>query len=140
HLGGRFQDSMPADVAARLKEITVDPKTVTLAKKVDASGPDVNIGGKWIMVVEAPGQAIELTAEFKQDGTVFAGTSTSMIGTAVFEAGKVSGKMVTAKLKADIQGQPVEFVVEGIVDGDKMSGTVSGGGFGSMPFTATRAK
>jgi len=140
HIGGRFQDSMPPDVAARLKEITVDPKTVTLAKKVDASGPDVNIGGKWFMVVEAPGQAIELAAEFKQDGTVFAGTSTSMIGPAVFEAGKVSGKMVTAKLKADIQGQPVEFVVEGIVDGDKMSGTISGGGYGSMPFTATRTK
>jgi hypothetical protein len=63
-----------------------------------------------------------------------------MIGNAVFEAGKVSGKMVTAKLKADIQGQPAEFAVEGIVDGDKMSGTISGGGYGSMPFTATRTK
>ena len=31
HLGGRFQEEMPADVATRLKEITVDPKTVTLA-------------------------------------------------------------------------------------------------------------
>ena len=30
HLGGRFQEEMPADVATRLKEITVDPKTVTL--------------------------------------------------------------------------------------------------------------
>ena len=30
HLGGRFQEEVPADVATRLKEITVDPKTVTL--------------------------------------------------------------------------------------------------------------
>ncbi len=30
HLGGRFQESMPDDVATRLKEITVDPKTVVL--------------------------------------------------------------------------------------------------------------
>jgi len=37
HLGGRFQEEMTAEVAARLKEITVDPKTVTLAKKVDAA-------------------------------------------------------------------------------------------------------
>jgi dipeptidyl aminopeptidase/acylaminoacyl peptidase len=28
HLGARFQEEMPADVAARLKEITVDPKSV----------------------------------------------------------------------------------------------------------------
>lgn len=32
HLGGRYQDSMPTEVATRLKEITVDPKTVTLTK------------------------------------------------------------------------------------------------------------
>jgi hypothetical protein len=35
HLNGRYQESMPDEVAARLKEITVDPKTVVLAKKVD---------------------------------------------------------------------------------------------------------
>jgi dipeptidyl aminopeptidase/acylaminoacyl peptidase len=44
HLGGRFQDSMPPDVKTRLGEIRVDPKTVTLADKVDAKAvrlPDV---------------------------------------------------------------------------------------------------
>jgi dipeptidyl aminopeptidase/acylaminoacyl peptidase len=33
HLKGRFQETMPADVAARLAEITVDPKTVVLTTK-----------------------------------------------------------------------------------------------------------
>lgn len=37
HLGGRFQEDMPEDVAARLKEITVDPKSVTLVRKVETS-------------------------------------------------------------------------------------------------------
>ncbi len=37
HLGGRAQTDAPADVSARLKEITVDPATVKLAPKVDAS-------------------------------------------------------------------------------------------------------
>jgi dipeptidyl aminopeptidase/acylaminoacyl peptidase len=32
HLGGRYQESVPPEVAARLKEITVDPKTVVLQK------------------------------------------------------------------------------------------------------------
>ncbi|MDQ3180453.1 MAG: alpha/beta fold hydrolase [Acidobacteriota bacterium] len=37
HLGGRYQETMTADVTQRLKEITVDVKTVELAKTVDAS-------------------------------------------------------------------------------------------------------
>ncbi|MGE5361503.1 MAG: hypothetical protein ACM3NQ_21000, partial [Bacteroidales bacterium] len=31
-LGGRYQETMTPEVATRLKEITVDPKTVTLTK------------------------------------------------------------------------------------------------------------
>ena len=41
YLGGRFQQEVPADVSARLKQITVDPKTVTLAPKVDTSAVSV---------------------------------------------------------------------------------------------------
>ncbi|MFH1575214.1 MAG: alpha/beta fold hydrolase [Acidobacteriota bacterium] len=37
YLGGRFQESMTPEVAARLKEITADPAKVTLAAKVDPS-------------------------------------------------------------------------------------------------------
>ena len=37
-LGGRYQEAMTPEVATRLKEITVDPKTVTLTKKTDPSG------------------------------------------------------------------------------------------------------
>ncbi|HEX6189801.1 MAG TPA: alpha/beta fold hydrolase [Pyrinomonadaceae bacterium] len=36
-LGGRFQEDVKPEVAARLKEITVDVKTVTLPKKVEAT-------------------------------------------------------------------------------------------------------
>ena len=36
YLGGRAQDGGTPEVVARLKEVTVDPKTVVLAKKVDA--------------------------------------------------------------------------------------------------------
>ena len=36
YLGGRYQEDMTPEVAARLKEITVDPKTVVPARKIDA--------------------------------------------------------------------------------------------------------
>ena len=37
YLDGRYQQDGTPEVVERLKEITVDPKTVTLAKKVDAA-------------------------------------------------------------------------------------------------------
>src|SRR5438309_3919580 len=37
YLGGRAQEGGTPEVVARLKEVTVDPKTVVLAKKVDAN-------------------------------------------------------------------------------------------------------
>lgn len=36
HLGGRYQEGGTTEEVARLKEITVDPKSVVLAKKIDA--------------------------------------------------------------------------------------------------------
>lgn len=41
YLGGRYQEGGTPEVVARLKEITVDPKTVVLAKKVEAGSVGV---------------------------------------------------------------------------------------------------
>jgi len=41
HLGGRFQEGGTAEVVARLKEITVDPRTIVLARKIDSSAVGV---------------------------------------------------------------------------------------------------
>ena len=41
HIDGRYQEGATPEVAARLKEITVDPKTVALPKKVDFLPTDV---------------------------------------------------------------------------------------------------
>ena len=37
HLGGRYQESMSPAVSARLAQLTVDPKTVVVAKKVEVA-------------------------------------------------------------------------------------------------------
>ena len=41
HLGGRYQEGGTPEVVARLAEITVDPATVTLTKKVDAAAVEL---------------------------------------------------------------------------------------------------
>ena len=144
HIGGRFQDTMTPEVAKRLGELTVDPKTVVMAAKnaETTSGSDgsASLSGKWTWVVEAPGQTVELSVDLKQDGAKFSGTSVSMIGNAVIENGKVNGRTVTAILKADVQGQPMEFAVDAVMNGDKISGTISGGAFGVLPFNGVRSK
>jgi dipeptidyl aminopeptidase/acylaminoacyl peptidase len=152
YLGGRYQESMTPEVAQRLKEITVDVSTVTMAKPAAPVAPAttpvaaagsaaaVNITGKWNMSVDAGGQSVDLALDLKQDGANFTGTSSSMLGEGVFENGKIDGNKVTAIVKTDLQGQPVQIQLEGKIEGDQMSGTLNVPGFGALPFTATKAK
>jgi dienelactone hydrolase len=77
HIGGRFQESMTPEVAARLKEITVDVKTVELAKRVEAPAgtpqPATDlIPGKanYSAKIEVNGQTIpiQVVVEIAEDG------------------------------------------------------------------------
>jgi dienelactone hydrolase len=69
YLGGRYQEGGTPEVTARLREITVDPKTVVLAKKVDANSVgapklamDLQPGTyKYQANIEAGGQQIPLS-------------------------------------------------------------------------------
>lgn len=78
HLGGRYQETMTPEVTARLAEITVDPKTVQLAKKADASTAnapkpvaDLKPGtSNYKASMEIGGQTIEmsLAREVREEG------------------------------------------------------------------------
>lgn len=141
HLGGRFQETMTPEVATRLKEITVDPKTVTLKKEADMSAaPGANVSGKWSMSAHAGPQAMEIAVEIKQDGANFSGTLSSMLGGGTIEKGVVSGNNFTATVNVDVQGQVMQLKMEGKMDGEKMVGTLTGPGIPEVPFTATKAK
>ena len=99
-----------------------------------------DISGKWALAADASGQTIDIAVEIKQTAESFTGTTVSQLGNGSIEGGKVSGKTFTATLKADIQGQPVDFKMDGTIDGDKMTGTFSNSSFGSVPFSATKTK
>jgi dipeptidyl aminopeptidase/acylaminoacyl peptidase len=69
HIGGRYQESMSPEVAQRLKEITVDVKTVELPKKVEAASvgtpktaTDLQPGtANYNARIEVAGQTIPMT-------------------------------------------------------------------------------
>ncbi len=98
------------------------------------------MNGKWSLAADANGQTLQIAVEFKQTGAAFTGATFSQIGNGTIDGGKVNGKAFTAILHADVQGQTVDFTMEGTIDGDKMTGTFTNPGFGSIPFTATRDK
>jgi dipeptidyl aminopeptidase/acylaminoacyl peptidase len=84
YLGGRYQEGGTPEVVARLKEITVDPKTVVLAKKVDAGSVgvpklamDLQPGTyKYQARIEMGGQKISLTISttIAEDGGAWSAT------------------------------------------------------------------
>ncbi len=140
YLGGRYQETMTPEVAKRLGEITVDPKTVVISKPADTSAPTgADLSGKWSLSADAHGQMLQIAVELRQNGPVFTGTTAAEIGNGTIDGGKISGKTFTGILHADVQGQVVDFTMEGTIDGDKMSGTFVNPAFGSIPFTAVKA-
>jgi dipeptidyl aminopeptidase/acylaminoacyl peptidase len=85
-VGGRFQEGGTPEVVQRLKEITVDPKTVVLAKKVDAAAvgapkPATDLKPATLAYqgsIAAQGQNIPMgvTRTIKEDGATWVVTDT----------------------------------------------------------------
>ena len=133
YLGGHYQEGGTPEVVARLKEITVDPKTVVLAKKVDASSVgvpklamDLQPGTyKYQAKIEAGGQQMSLTISttIAEDGGAWTATDVMETpnGTATDTATLEKGSLIERKLNAK-QG-PV--AVDLNFTGDKAVGNMS---------------
>jgi len=92
------------------------------------------------MTADAGGQAISINLDLKQDGAALSGSMSSSVGAGTLTDGKVSGKTLMGIFKAEVQGQPIDLKMEGTVEGDKMTGTLSGPGLPPITFTATKDK
>ncbi|MGH9942666.1 MAG: alpha/beta fold hydrolase [Pyrinomonadaceae bacterium] len=89
HLGGRYQESMTPEVATRLREITVDVKTVELARKVESAAVGapklanpLRAGtASYKAVLEISGQTIPMTitTDVKQEGGAWIVTETAKL-------------------------------------------------------------
>ncbi|MBX3292289.1 MAG: hypothetical protein KF881_05270 [Acidobacteria bacterium] len=99
-----------------------------------------NIAGKWNILAQADGQTIGITATISADGDNFTGSTASDIGTGQILNGKVTGDKFTATLKTEVLGAVYEFAMEGTITKDGLTGTFTNSNFGSVPFTATKAK
>lgn len=136
YLGGRFQADSTPEVAARLKEITVDPKTVVVAKKVDPNSVgapkpanELKAGlTKFKATILMGTQSINLAVatEIKEEGGqwVIVDNMKTPMGEAVDTTSLEKGSLLFIKRKV-VQGPSV---IEVAYADKKMTGTMKAGG------------
>jgi dipeptidyl aminopeptidase/acylaminoacyl peptidase len=132
-LGGRYQESMTPEVAERLKEITVDPKTVTISRKLDESAiglPKVaatlTAGTlKYVAKLQMGGQTmnLNLTSEVKAADAGWEVTETVSTPMGNMTDVTTVDKETLALVKRSVKQGPVAINLE--MKGSKVTGTMS---------------
>ena len=98
----------------------------------------VDVTGKWIFNVETAAGSGTPTMTFKQEGEKLTGHYSGQLGEADL-AGTVKGQNVEFKFTVDVQGQQLNCIYTGALDGkDAMKGKVDLVGLGEGTFTAKR--
>ena len=133
HLGGRFQEGGSAESVARLKEITVDPKTVVLAKQVDANAiglpkPAAELKPEtfnYQVKIEAGGQTmnLKLSTTIKDDGASWTAiNSMETPGGTATDTSTIEKTTLILRKRSVTQG-PFQMDVD--FSGDKAAGKMS---------------
>jgi hypothetical protein len=95
------------------------------------------VDGKWEIVINSPMGAQKATLDLATNGTALTGTQQAAQGSGPLENGKVDGDTVSWSAKIS-SPMPLTLDFNGTVEGDKLSGSVKAGAFGSFPFSGNR--
>ena len=93
--------------------------------------------GTWKTTINSPMGVQQGTLTIKTDGAAFTGTMAGAQGSQDI-SGKVDGNTLTWSAKIT-NPMPLTLDFTGTVDGDKLSGSVKAGAFGSFPFSGSRS-
>ena len=96
------------------------------------------VDGKWNITINSPMGAQQAELSLKADGSTLTGTQAGRQGSMDIADGKVDGNNVSWSISIT-SPMPMTLEHSGTVDGDKISGNVKAGAFGSFPFSGTRA-
>ena len=98
----------------------------------------MSVAGVWNITVNSPMGAQKSELNLTAADGVLSGTASSPQGATDIADGKVDGANVSWKSSITTPF-PMTLEFSGVVDGDKISGSVKAGAFGSFPFTGSRA-
>lgn len=97
-----------------------------------------NVDGSWNTVTKSPMGDQQAVLTVASTGDTFTGTYAGAMGNAEVKNGKVDGDTLSWALDITVP-MPMTLTCEATVDGDKITGTVTAGAFGSFPMEGTRA-
>jgi imidazolonepropionase-like amidohydrolase len=113
------------------------PKVDTKGAAGTPNGNVAQIGGKWNVTIEIPGQPLTATYTFVQQGAAFSGSMETPFGTTDFSGGKVTTDGFSFSATVDFQGQTFDIFVNGKMTGNGIEGTVTSPQ-GAIPFSGTK--
>jgi hypothetical protein len=96
------------------------------------------VDGTWNITVNSPMGAQKNALELKSSGNTLTGKASGAQGSQDIANGKVDGNSVSWDISITTP-MPMTLGFSGTVDGNKMSGNVKAGAFGSFPFSGERA-
>lgn len=143
HLGGRYQETMTPEVATRLKEITVDPKTVTLTKAIDSTSVKPPVPSQPLEVspssynvtISLAGQSMKMESS---NTVTEAGDTWLVTETMKTPQGDVSDASTLDKATLAVRSREIKqgpMAIKIAFDGSKAAGTMAMGG-PEKPITA----
>src|SRR3954470_19563903 len=95
------------------------------------------VDGKWEITINSPMGAQKAALDLKNDDGTLNGSQTAQGQTQALANGKAEGDSLS--WSANITSpMPMTLEFTGTVDGDKISGSVKAGAFGSFPFSGAR--
>ena len=107
---------------------------------VDESVEAADFSGKWKLSLDFQGQKVPVSLDLQQAEKVIKGNLETILGSGQITDGSVRGQSFSATANTDIQGQSVEFLINGTLDDGTMSGTISAPIIpDSLTFTGSRA-
>jgi hypothetical protein len=123
---------------------------VAAALAVPAGAQTISIAGEWTLTRQAGpgggaggrgGQRPATKMVIQQEGNTFTGTLTMPFGEAPIQEGAINGNEISFKVSIETPRGTFEMTYTGKVEGDTMSGTVSGrGGRGGGEWTAKKVE
>lgn len=120
-----------------IASITIITAAFVFAAVLTVGAQSKNVSGNWKLTLETPNGASNPMLMLKQEGEELTGTYKGRFGESPLR-GTVKGSEIKFTVKVSAQGQDIELLYAGTVEGDTMKGTAKLGEYGEAPFSGKK--
>lgn len=132
---GQMQAGEEKIIADRLYEVLSRKRS----PRPEMSAPSTNLTGLWDLSIKFFSSTSMHTLNIEQDGNWLSGTHKADFGTRAV-AGTIDGNKVRFESTIKIIADNINYLFQGTVNGDSMSGDIHLGEYRTATFTASRSK